>query len=745
MRQLCWRGFAIVFVALTGILLDQSAALAFEDKPFTPPVTTQPPKGTPVNVDAAVITYDKKSKVATANGKVIMHYGPYTLTATHASYSMVTGEFKANGSVEIREPNGNIMQAETMAMRDAFKNGFATHVRSLLNNDTLVAADYAQRDDGNTTVYTKFVYTACPDCVTRSGNPVWEIDAEKTYHDAKNHNLFHVKPRFKIDGVTVAGLPYLNMPDPTVTRRSGFLLPEFRVTNMMGLGVATPYFWAIDPSTDVTFRPVWSTRQLAVADIELRKAVESGTFNIHGYGVHQFNKDVSPDDQDWRGAIDTHGKFKSGGGWTTGWDGTFETDNMFLNHYSLDGRKIAQNDVYATNVSDQTYVSAQLLNWRSMDTSINQADLPYVMPFVTGEHISRNALLGGDLKYEWNAYSLERTSSSTPFGTTSGIYHGTDQTRATSQVTWEKEMISSGGIVASPFATLRSDVYTVQNVYDPNLGTEKNVAWTGDILPAAGIDVRLPMVANYSAGQSVFSPVAQVIAAANEPDPLNLGNEDSITLNFDHTNLFLADKFTGFDRYDGGTKANLGVTYAFYGAGGNYLRASAGESVHLAGTNSYTTGSGLNGPISDLVSAVQVQPWDHLMLSYELRTAEDLSSIHQQELIASLDFDRITTDVGYLSIPAEPAYGRTAAENWVGGNIRYKLNDGWSVYGGLTYDLVSNQIQKRSVGVEFDCDCMNFKLDYTGTVDTVTNVPTNVLSLSVAFRTLGKSTGSYQF
>ncbi len=733
------------FALFSGLFFSQGAALAFEEIPFVPPVTTQPPKGSPMNVDAAVIVYDKKSQIATATGKVVMHYGPYTLTATRVVYNLKSGEFKANGSVEIREPNGNILQSETMELRDRFKNGFATHVRSLLNNDAVIAADYAKRDDGNTTVYTKFVYTACKDCVTRSGNPVWELDAETTYHDAKAHNLYHVKPRLKIDGVTVGALPYLEMPDPTVTRRSGWLIPEFRVTKMMGFGLAVPYFWAINPSSDLTLRPILSSRQLGVADIEWRQALETGSYNIRAYGVHQFNKDVAPDDQDWRGAIDTHGKFHPAEGWTTGWDGTFASDNMFLNHYGFDTRIVAKNELYATDIYDQTYFSAQLLNWQSLDTSVNQADLPYAMPFLTGEHISRNTLLGGDLKYEWNAYSLTRPESSTPFGTTAGIDHGTQQTRATSQVTWQKEMISSGGIVASPFAVLRGDIYMADNLPDPALSGEKNVDWTGDVLPAAGIDVRLPLVANYSMGQSVFTPVAQVIAAANEPDPSNLGNEDSISLNFDHTNLFLADKFNGFDRYDGGTKANLGVTYAFYGSGGNYIRASAGESVHIAGENSFTTGSGLDGPISDLVSAVQIQPWDHLMLSYELRTAEDFSSVHQQELLASLDFDSFTADIGYLSIAPEPAYGRVSAENWVGGNVRYKLNDGWSIYGGLTYDLVSNQIAKRSVGVEFDCECMNLKVEYSGYVDTVTQVQTDALTLSVALRTLGKTSGSYQF
>jgi LPS-assembly protein len=742
LRQYFWRGFLLFIAIFFGLLADQGAALAFEEIPFIAPVTKSPPKGTPVNVDAAVITYDKRSLIATATGKVVMHYGPYTLTATHATYNTKTGEFKANGSVELREPNGNILQAETMAMRDAFKNGFATHVRALLTNDVLIAADYAKRDDGNTTVYTKFVYTACTTCVTRHGNPVWELDADTTYHDEKNHILYHVKPRLKVDGVTIAALPYLEMPDPTVTRRSGFLAPEFRITPMMGFGLATPYFWAISPSADLTLRPIWSTRQIAVADLEYRQALENGAYNFNAYGVRQISKDAPPDDQDWRGAIDTHGKFDVAPGWTAGWNGTFASDNMFLNHYGFDYRRIAQNNIYATGLNDQTYISAQLLNWQSLDTSINQDDLPYAMPFITGEHISRNALLGGDLKYEWNAYSLTRPVNSSPF---TEVNHGTAQTRATSQVTWQDEWISSGGVVASPFATLRGDAYIADNLPDPSLPTQKNVALTGDVLPAAGLDVRMPMVANYRSGQSVISPVAQIIVAANEPDPSNLGNEDSISLNFDHTNLFLADKFNGFDRYDGGTKANLGVTYAFYGSGGNYLRASAGESVHIAGENSFTTGSGLDGPISDLVSAVQVQPWDHLMLSYELRTAEDFSSVHQQEILASLDFDSFTADVDYLSIPAEPAYGRLSAENWVGGNVRYKLNDGWSVYGGLTYDLVSNQIAKRSLGVEFDCECMNFKLEYSGTVDTVTNVQDDRLSLSVAFRTLGKTTGSYQF
>ena len=215
---------------------------AIVKKEFVNPVLKKPVAGTRVDVVADRITFEGKSKIATATGTVRITYGPYTLIATKVVYDQDGDSFKANGSVELREPNGNILQAETADLHNKFKEGFARHLRALLTNDVTITAEYARRQEGGITIYEHASYTACKDCSTDGGAPLWEITTTKTVHDEKAKNLYHTNPTLKIGGVPVAWLPYASMPDPTVKRRTGFLLPNFSSGSTYGFGVTTPYF-----------------------------------------------------------------------------------------------------------------------------------------------------------------------------------------------------------------------------------------------------------------------------------------------------------------------------------------------------------------------------------------------------------------------------------------------------------------------------------------------------------------------
>ncbi|MDE2385397.1 MAG: LPS-assembly protein LptD [Alphaproteobacteria bacterium] len=723
-------------VSALSLVLLASSAQAVVNKPFTPPVSTAPAAGTKVDVDADVITYDPRTKIGTARGTVKLVYGPYTLTASHVTINEATGEFTADGSIMVREPNGNVLLADSADLRNHFRDGLMSHIKALLNNDVTITADILKRVDGTTYIYEKATYTACKDCKTRSGHPVWEIDSDETTHDTKTHDLYHVNPRLKINGATVATLPYMSMPDPSVTRRSGFLMPDFKTGGDYGLGLVTPYFWAITPSTDLTFRPMWTTYQGPVADVEWRQAFENGGYSLRGMGVHQFHDLPAPENGAWRGAVETNGRFSNGEDWTYGWDGTFATDRTFLNSYYGDGRNIATNDAFATGVWDQTYISAQMLNFGSLSTGVNADTLPYAMPFITGEVINRDMALGGQLDFSWNAYSLHRATSVTPFTT---VNQGTDQTRATTQMNWHRQFYSDAGTVVTPFANMRGDILITDNVPDPTAPGGFTSTTASRVLPEAGLDARYPFVANLPFGQSIVSPVFQIVASANEGDTSAFGNEDSITLNYDHTSLFLADRFTGLDRYEGGTHADVGVTYSLIGNNGGFIRASAGQSFHLAGQNSFVNGSGLADNESDLVGAIVFQPWNELSLSYETRVKDDFSAINRQEAVASLSFDRFAANLSYLDFAAEPAYGLTTRQHWVSADTKIGLSGGWSMFGGLTYDFTASVLTQKTFGFEYDCQCMNFKLAYTGTEDSISHAVENKVMMSVEFATLGKT------
>jgi LPS-assembly protein len=732
-----------------GSLLAVMAALlttpsfAIKTKPLISPITALPSDGTQADVDATSIAYDPKTKIAIAKGLVRMTYGPYTLVATRIEYNQSTGDFKANGSVELREPNGNILQADKLAITEKFKAGFAEHLRALLTNDAVITADYATRSSNGITVFKHATYAVDINCKTASGEAVWSIETDETTHDNNTHNFYHVNPRFKIAGHTIVALPYWQQPDPTVKRRTGWLAPQAKFSNFYGVGVTAPYFWAMAPNYDLTLSPTLTTKQGLSGDVEWRHRLVSGSYNIHGYGAYQLNPKAPDDNQTWRGAVKTAGDFTINQDWKWGWNGTLVSDRTFLDHYDYDNREIAQNDIYATGLWDQTYISAQALNFEALNTGVNDDVLPTALPFISGEKIIPQAAFGGDLKVDWSVYSIHRNTSDTPFAT---VNHGTDQTRGTVEAEWKTQIIGDAGFVISPFAKLRSDVYVTTGVPDPTVvGGYRSSETTTRFLPTAGIDMRYPFIASTSLGQNIISPVFQLISASDETDANKIGNEDAATLSFDHTSLFLTDRFTGLDRFEGGTRANLGMTYTFLGNSGNFIRASAGESVHLAGKNSFATGSGLNGTQSDIVGSLVIQPWDGLALSYEARVEENLSRINRQEATASLTFDSFSANVSYLNFGAEPNYGRVTAEHWVASDARLRLTDRWFAFGGASYDFEHDVLTRKTAGVEFDCDCMNLKLSYTGTDDALTRATENKVMLSIELATLGKSGVSAKF
>ena len=65
------------------------------------------------------------------------------------------------------------------------------------------------------------------------------------------------------------------------------------------------------------------------------------------------------------------------------------------------------------------------------------------------------------------------------------------------------------------------------------------------------------------------------------------------SLVFDDTILFDIDKFSGYDRIETGTRANVGLRYTAQFAIGAYARAVFGESYQLAGQNNFDDNTGL--------------------------------------------------------------------------------------------------------------------------------------------------------
>jgi LPS-assembly protein len=90
---------------------------------------------------------------------------------------------------------------------------------------------------------------------------------------------------------------------------------------------------------------------------------------------------------------------------------------------------------------------------------------------------------------------------------------------------------------------------------------------------------------------------------------------------------------------------------------------------------------------------------------------------------------------------AEPAYGRPDHEQQVWATADLRLGWGWSVFGGIRYDLEFNKTVRDLIGVGYDCDCFSAKLYYKHDNTSDRDVEeSHAIMLQVDFRTLGQTT-----
>src|SRR6185295_14120446 len=163
------------------------------------------------------------------------------------------------------------------------------------------------------------------------------------------------------------------------------------------------------------------------------------------------------------------------------------------------------------------------------------------------------------------------------------------------------------------FASLRGDAFGLDPQDPaPDALTPDASAFRG--MPSVGVEWSLPVMAIMGSSTQVFEPMAQLIVRPDETLAGQLPNEDAQSLVFDDSDLFSRDKFSGYDRIEGGTRLNAGLHYVGTFGNGASVDGLFGQSYHLAGENPFAqpdiadTGnfSGLETDISDYIGRLSL-------------------------------------------------------------------------------------------------------------------------------------------
>ena len=742
-------------------------------------------------VQANEVAYDYTNNRVAAVGNVQIYYGGSTLEANRVVYDQKTKRLHAEGNVRLTEEDGKVTYGEIMDLSDDYRDGFVDSLRLDAPDQTRMAASRAERSSGNFTVFHNGVYTACAPCKDDPKKPpLWQVKAARIIHDQTEKMIYFEDARIEFFGRPLAWLPYFSAPDPTVKRKTGFLMPSISTSSVYGGAIEVPYYWALAPDYDATFAPMITTKQGPLLQGEFRQRLINGAYSIRAAGIYQLDKDyfirsdgsTTPGYRDFRGSLESSGLFALNNKWVWGWDGVLLSDKTFFQDYNPRLSRYRTTDpfqnpyteaisqAFLTGKGNRSYFEARSIYYFGFSEANSQNQIPVIHPVIDYNYTFDRPILGGELGYRLNFTSLTRQDANFDAITQSALNNGSctqtadpaikttancllrgvpgTYTRFSAETHWRRRVTDQFGQVFTPFASVRVDAGSMQIKNQPGVA---NYIETGDdnlvrAMPTVGLEYRYPFINIQSWGTQTIEPIAQVIIRPNEQQIGRWPTEDAQSLVFDDSNLFRVDKFSGWDRVEGGSRANYGMQYTAQVNQGGFVNVLFGQSYNLFGQNSFALGgttntgldSGLDTTRSDYVARVSYQPNSTYMFTSRFRFNNDSFEVQRTELEGRVNFDRWSGALLYGNYAAQPELGFLDRRQGILGTGQVKLDANWVLLGSARYDINAGKFDQTRVGVGYVDDCLILGLNYITNYTYSGNVQANhTVMLQLSLRTLG--------
>lgn len=747
------------------------------------------PAGTQMLLAADTLVYNNDNQTVTAVGAVQIDYGGNRLVAQRVVYDRNTKRLVASGAVEIVNSDGTKINSDHIDITDDFADGFVNALRVETPEKAYFAAESAERMGGVLTTFHNGVYTACEPCEDKPDKaPTWRVKARKIIWNGEKKTVRFENANFEFFGFPLAYLPAFEIADPTVKRKSGFLIPGIVYKSDLGIGVKIPYYFALSPTYDLTVTGSGYTKQGFLGEAEWRQRFNNGEYSLKIAGIRQENPDefidssgnnvnsgAVGDPNKFRGMMGTKGQFAINPRWDFGWDVMLQSDKNFSRTYAIEGYNDAvhQSTVYLTGLNGRNYFDVRAMRFQvqenTLDSNITaRADKqPWVLPSLDYAYIPDMSVAGGQLSFNVNARVIRRDDLDEAYFTPYVPASGTQRVRGiegesgrlTAEAEWKRTFTTDGGLQLTPLLALRGDAnYLTASsaslaavnamATDPRINVDDDMRSSlARYMATAGLEMRWPVLFSMPGSSHIVEPMAQVFMRPNEQyvGGLSVPNEDAQSFVFDATTLFERDKFSGYDRMEGGTRANVGFRYSGAYDNGWSTNAIFGQSYQLAGQNSFTApdlvnagvASGLDKPTSDYVGLVGFNSPSGFSGSLSGRFDEQSFEVRRAEVKAAYSGLPISLSAKYAFIQAQPLYGFTTDRHEVTLGASTHLAENWRIFGTGTYDLQQSVLVKDGVGFAYNDSCFTYLMTFSESRDSVTKEVSQNVGFNLSFRTLG--------
>ena len=258
----------ITLVVLLSLLLPVQGHAAGAVGPPSPSGSGSPP----LDVKADRIDYLQDQDIYEADGSVVVDQGPVHLTADHLTVQALPGIMIATGHVRLTDPKADIV-SERLELNVNTEAGVITHGQVYIKaSNTTVDGRLIQRFSEDHYRFKEGRFTNCD--APEGEIPAWRFqfkDLDLNYGESL---------AFTGGWLCVADVPVIPIPTltyPLEPRQSGLLIPTPGYDNRFGFHYQQGYYWAINPSQDLTISPSYFSNLGYGSDLEYRYALNRRT------------------------------------------------------------------------------------------------------------------------------------------------------------------------------------------------------------------------------------------------------------------------------------------------------------------------------------------------------------------------------------------------------------------------------------------------------------------------------------
>ncbi len=591
-------------------------------------------------IDSSDITLDNSTKqIYSKKQTIVTDQDNNKISVENFEYQTKNNIFKSIGKIEVLDNRNNKYEFSQVYIDTDKKEILGTDIKSYIRdrsfkiderNKPRVFANTLKMSKKNTE-FNKSIFTLC-DYRQNDKCPPWSIQASKMFHDSEKKTVYYDNAVVKIYDVPIFYLPKLSHPDPSIKRRSGFLVPTISDSKNLGYGVSLPYFFDINKDKNFTLINRFYADENPLFIGEYHQAFRNSSF-IADFGYTEGYKKTSStktkgEKSHFFSKFVSNFKGKNNSENTLSLSLQSVSNDKYLKLYKLKSNLVdydkdtLESSLEFSRENENLFFGFNASVFETLKENYNDK-YEYVAPEITfDKNIFASETLGNlDLQSNFKVHNYD-TNKLTSFNV--------------NDLSWSsKDFLFKSGFKSKFLSNFKNVNYESKNVdlYKDNP--------TSEIYGALGYLSEIKLEKNAGKLKHLLTPK---FFARYAPGSMRKEKSGS---RLNAINAFSMDRLENINNFEVGLTAALGMDYAMK-KDEQIFDFSVAQIINNKENKDMSSESSLDEKLSDLVGEANIDISKKINLNYNFALDQNYKELNYNDVGAKMNFGALDIDFNYL-------------------------------------------------------------------------------------------------